>query len=537
MKGKSLIIAAVLSAATIVGSISGVLPAVGNTITVEAAETKTVDAKFTDVNPSSYSYKAIYWALSEGVTTGTSDTMFSPNKPCTRAEMVTFLWNLNGKYPSTAVTGFTDVPANAYYSTAVAWAKAAGVTDGTSANTFSPNQICTRGQMAAFLSRYVYNCRMYLELGNPMTAGTDSGFSDVDPSAYYAQAVTWAKNSGVASGTSFSTYSPNQACTRGQMAMLLWNMAGKPDINIKNSSAAKTTSNQTALSVGKYEVSDKPLLSGQTTTTNRTMGNSASNNTSLPTIDPAAASNGYYNKYYDISYTLFYNHKAYPIATTDQATYGEILLKCYPELQSFKNDLSNCSTDFAKLVAMSRWLYTNGFYYETSRTNSYTVPDFFTTKGGQCPEFALLGYGMGCISGIPVVMIQKESGVHTWNEFYCDGEWLNIDFTPSISSKTLAYVKAFSGADYGQNRIEDNPLKNVPIITSSYGGPKVDVSSYTANLGSGISDGIKEYGFLYLNKWIAVTTPIYNYSTHSIEWTDIDDDSYSIPLSIIGYNG
>ena len=109
---------------------------------------------FTDVPVGSYYYDAVLWAVEKGITKGTSDTMFSPDATCTRAQIVTFLWRSQGVPAAGAVNPFTDVAADAYYNTAVLWAAENGITGGTSATTFSPNNDCTRAQIVTFLYRY-----------------------------------------------------------------------------------------------------------------------------------------------------------------------------------------------------------------------------------------------------------------------------------------------------------------------------------------------------------------------------------------------
>ena len=107
---------------------------------------------FTDVSASDYYYNAVLWAVENGITTGTSETTFSPNESCTRAQCVTFLYRAVGS-AATAKASFTDVSADAYYAPAVAWAVEKGVTEGTSATTFSPDAVCTRAQIVTFLYR------------------------------------------------------------------------------------------------------------------------------------------------------------------------------------------------------------------------------------------------------------------------------------------------------------------------------------------------------------------------------------------------
>lgn len=167
---------------------------------------------FLDVPTDAYYYDAVAWAVENGVTGGTSATTFSPDNACTRAQMVTFLWRAAGSpEPETTVNPFTDVSADAYYYEAVLWAVENGITNGTSATTFGPDATVTRSQTVTFLWR---------NAGSPVVAGT--GFADVSADAYYASAVAWAAREGITSGTSTTTFSPDNACTRAQIVTFLY---------------------------------------------------------------------------------------------------------------------------------------------------------------------------------------------------------------------------------------------------------------------------------------------------------------------------
>lgn len=171
------------------------------------------DLPFTDVKESDYYYDAVAWALEMGITDGTSDTTFSPNASCTRAQMVTFLWRAAGSpEPSGKTNPFADVDETAYYFKALLWAVENGITDGTSATTFSPDMTCTRGQMAAFL---------YRNAKTPAVTGSAS-FTDVTDGDYFSDAVVWAAQEGITVGTSDTTFSPAADCTRGQMVTFLY---------------------------------------------------------------------------------------------------------------------------------------------------------------------------------------------------------------------------------------------------------------------------------------------------------------------------
>ena len=152
------------------------------------------------------------WAVEQGITSGTTATTFSPDAPCTRAQIVTFLWRAAGSPVMGENNPFTDVTPGSYYHDAVQWAVARGITVGTSANTFSPDATCTRGQAVTFLYRYEKS---------PAVSGNNA-FTDVSDNVYYTNAVQWAAMEGVTSGTSTTTFSPDVTCTRGQIMTFLY---------------------------------------------------------------------------------------------------------------------------------------------------------------------------------------------------------------------------------------------------------------------------------------------------------------------------
>lgn len=176
------------------------------------------ETAFTDVPADAYYAEAVQWAVAKGITTGTSATTFSPESGCTRGQIVTFLWRAAGSPVVSDAVGFTDVAADAYYAEAVRWAVAQGITAGTSATTFSPESVCTRGQIVTFLFR---------ANGQTAAAAQANPFHDVAVDSYYYAAVLWAAESGITAGTSATTFSPDAACTRGQIMTFLFRAMGK----------------------------------------------------------------------------------------------------------------------------------------------------------------------------------------------------------------------------------------------------------------------------------------------------------------------
>ncbi len=167
---------------------------------------------FVDVQKGIWYEAAVTWAVDQGITTGTSTTTFSPEESCTRAQAVTFLWRAAGSPDVGSSNPFSDVSRSDYYYKAVLWAVQKGITSGTSATTFGPDENCQRSQIVTFLYRYA---------GEPSVSGSNS-FVDVDSSAYYINAVRWAVANGVTNGTSATTFGPEENCTRAQIMTLLY---------------------------------------------------------------------------------------------------------------------------------------------------------------------------------------------------------------------------------------------------------------------------------------------------------------------------
>ena len=173
---------------------------------------------FSDVSGTDYFYDAVIWAVyhEPKVTAGTEANIFSPHAVCTRAQIVTFLWRAMGS-PEPAIsleeTGFTDVAAGSWYEPAVRWAMENGITNGTKYDRFSPNKKCSRCQAITFIWRAA---------GSPELQEEDMPFTDVPLDAYYSMAVRWAVKNGITNGTSETSFSPHEPCTRAQVLTFLW---------------------------------------------------------------------------------------------------------------------------------------------------------------------------------------------------------------------------------------------------------------------------------------------------------------------------
>ena len=194
------------------GRFTFIMPA--GRVEVKAAFTKEVKiSPFRDVHTDAYYYEAVKWAQKKGITGGIGNDLFGPYQPCTRAQIVTFLWRAAGAPVVNYAMDLTDVPSDAYYAEAVRWALSQGITTGTADGKFSSNAPCTRAQAVTFLFR-----------ASKASADGAPAFSDVAANAYYAEAVKWATDNGITNGTTSSTFSPGSGCTRAQIVTFLWRL-------------------------------------------------------------------------------------------------------------------------------------------------------------------------------------------------------------------------------------------------------------------------------------------------------------------------
>ena len=183
-------------------TVEEIIPVSKNSITYE-------NAGFTDVTEDAYYAKAVNWAVAENVTSGTSETTFSPDDTCTRAQILTFLWRTSGSPKATVTNTFTDVKETDYYYDAALWASEKGMVTGTK---FEADTPCTRSATVMYL---------WQKAGSP-DISLEKMFTDVAISKTYAPAVCWAVNNKITSGTSETTFSPDDICSRGQIVTFLF---------------------------------------------------------------------------------------------------------------------------------------------------------------------------------------------------------------------------------------------------------------------------------------------------------------------------
>ena len=187
------------------------MPASKVTVSATFAPEKSAADYFADVPANSYYADAVLWAAKNGITGGIGNGLFGPNQPCTRAQIVTFLWRAAGSPEPKSMSSFSDVSADSYYAKAVAWAVENGITTGTGDGKFSPDATCTRAQSVTFLFRAIGKL-----------VDSKAEFSDVLTDSYYANAVAWAVENGVTNGIGDGLFGPNNSCTRAQIVTFLF---------------------------------------------------------------------------------------------------------------------------------------------------------------------------------------------------------------------------------------------------------------------------------------------------------------------------
>jgi len=197
------------------GEYSFIMPAGDVTVRARFVEEAPTQS-FADVSTDAYYYEAVKWAAKNSITGGVGNGLFAPDAPCTRAQIVTFLWRAAGSPEPKNASSFSDVPASAYYARSVAWAVENGITTGTGNGRFSPDATCTRAQSVTFLYRAL----------STRAEGT-AEFRDVPKNAYYADAVAWAAANGITTGIGGGLFGPDNDCTRAQIVTFLFRTYNK----------------------------------------------------------------------------------------------------------------------------------------------------------------------------------------------------------------------------------------------------------------------------------------------------------------------
>ena len=199
------------------GKFAFTMPSGSVTVNATFMEDNSILNFFVDVPASAYYYDAVKWAAEQGITGGTDENHFSPDASCTRAQIVTFLWQAAGSPVVNYILPSEDVAESSYYAEAVRWAASQGIVSGISPTHFGPDLPCTRAQAMTFL---------YGAMGSPAVTG-GSGFLDVDSGAYYAGPVAWAVKNHITSGTGNGLFGTEDPCTRAQIVTFLFGLYKK----------------------------------------------------------------------------------------------------------------------------------------------------------------------------------------------------------------------------------------------------------------------------------------------------------------------
>ena len=186
-------------------------------VEIKASFVETVEVSpFADVAIDAYCYEAVKWAQEKGITGGVGNDRFAPEQPCTRAQIVTFLWRAAGSPVVNYAMDLSDVAEDVYYAEAVRWALSEGITTGAGEGSFSPDATCTRAQAVTFLARAL----------NANASGK-AEFGDVPTDSYFAEAVAWAAANGVTEGVGGGLFGSDNSCTRGQIVTFLYRAYNK----------------------------------------------------------------------------------------------------------------------------------------------------------------------------------------------------------------------------------------------------------------------------------------------------------------------
>ena len=434
-------------------------------------------AGFSDVPHGTYYEDAVDWAVENDITAGTSDTEFSPNETCTRAQAVTFLWRANGQPDAAGNNPFADVSTSSYYNEAVQWAVANGVTSGTSATTFEPDAPVTRAQVVTFL---------YRDAGSPSVSGSTS-FADVPTNAYYADAVRWAVSQGITAGTSTTAFSPDESCTRAQIVTFLYRASDDaPDVPVIEIPEEPVLPEEPVPPEQELTEGEIPQMPGE------------------PDIEGATAAliNGFrkMEKHIDLSpYRMetssaqdlavevsdFYGDNPYFLSSIyAKGTVGEqvetlnVGYKYTPEeaAEKRKQDaeeqaavdsaIASCVTDgmsdYEIAKALHDYLALNNeydmrYYSGNVPAISYTAYGALVNRTSVCAGYALAYERLMDQVGIPCEYVtgMTTNGYHAWNIVQIDGEWYHVDVTwddPTPDREGYVRYKYFLKSDKAMSR-------------------------------------------------------------------------------------
>ena len=432
-------------------------------------------AGFSDVPHGAYYQDAVDWAVENDITSGTSDTEFSPNETCTRAQAVTFLWRANGQPDAAGNNPFADVSTSSYYNEAVQWAVANGVTSGTSATTFEPDAPVTRAQVVTFL---------YRDAGSPSASGSTS-FADVPTDAYYRDAVRWAVMQGITAGTSATAFSPDESCTRAQIVTFLYRSSDDaPDVLVIEIPEAPVLPEEPLppeqeLTEGEIQqMLGEPDIEGATAVIINGLRNmvkqinlGAYNISTTDAIKLASEladiDNG--DPYYVFSIWATLDDDNTILVVGYQYTPKELAEKLEKEAEEqavVDAAIASCVTDgmsdYEIAKALHDYLTTHNEY--DMRLYSGNLPALSRTSYGAlvdrtsvCAGYALAYERLMDQVGIPCEYVtgMTTNGYHAWNIIQIDGEWYHVDVTwddPTPDREGYVRYKYFLKSDKAMSR-------------------------------------------------------------------------------------
>ena len=433
-------------------------------------------AGFSDIPHGTYYEDAVDWAVENDITSGTSDTEFSPNETCTRAQAVTFLWRANGQPDAAGNNPFANVSTSSYYNEAVQWAVANNITSGTSPNAFEPDAPVTRAQVVTFL---------YRNAGSPSVCGS-APFADVLTGAYYRDAVCWAVAQSFTAGTSATAFSPDEICTRAQIVTFLYRSSDDapdiPVIEIPEEPVLPEEPVQPEQELTEEEIRQMPgepdiegataaIINGLRSMEER-INLSAYNISTTDAIDLTAEISDFRgdNPYYIFS--IWATHD------DDDNTILVVGYQYTPEGAAEKRRqdaeeqavvdaaIASCVTDgmsdYEIAKALHDYLALNNeydmrYYSGSMPYVSYTAYGALVNRTSVCAGYALAYERLMDQVGIPCEYVtgMTTRGSYAWNIIRIDGEWYHVDVTwddPTPDREGYVRYKYFLKSDKAISR-------------------------------------------------------------------------------------
>ena len=433
-------------------------------------------AGFTDVPQGTYYGDAVDWAVANGITSGTSGMEFSPDKTCTRAQAVTFLWRANGQPDATGSNPFADVSASSYYNEAVQWAVTNNITSGTSPNAFEPDAPVTRAQVVTFL---------YHDADNPSTSGSTL-FADVTTDAYYRDAVCWAVAQSITAGTSATAFSPDEICTRAQIVTFLYRASDDapdvPVIEIPEEPVLPEEPLPPEQDLTEEEIQQMPgepdiegataaIINGLRSMEKR-INLGAYNISTSHAIEMTADIADFRgdNPYYifsiwathddDDNTILVVGYQYTPEGATEKRRQDA------EEQAAVDSAIASCVTDgmsdYEIAKALHDYLALNNeydmrYYSGGMPRISYTAYGALVNRTSVCAGYALAYERLMDQVGIPCEYVtgMTTNGYHAWNIIQIDGEWYHVDVTwddPTPDREGYVRYKYFLKSDKAMSR-------------------------------------------------------------------------------------